>query len=53
MIFDLDPLAHEINVAESTTRIAATKLEFKLRKKEAIRWTKIEGEDSAAGQSNL
>ncbi|XP_041462764.1 protein SGT1 homolog [Lytechinus variegatus] len=38
-------LAHPIIPEKSTTRILSSKIEIKLKKEEAIRWNKLEGED--------
>ncbi|BGP17726.1 hypothetical protein JCM10213_005307 [Rhodosporidiobolus nylandii] len=49
VVFDLDPLAHAIDVGASTHRVLQPKIELTLKKKEGgIKWTKIEGEDEAA-----
>ena len=48
-MFDLDPLAHSIDVSKSSHRLAAPKIELKLAKKvQGIKWGKIEGEEEAA-----
>lgn len=49
VVFDLDPLAHDIDAAQSSYRVLAPKIEVKLVKKEGgIKWAKIEGEDEVA-----
>ncbi|GAA5889299.1 hypothetical protein JCM5296_005860 [Sporobolomyces johnsonii] len=51
IVFDLDPLAHPVDVAQSSYRVLQPKIELKLRKKDAgIKWTKIEGEDEPVAQ---
>ncbi|GAA5926993.1 hypothetical protein JCM1841_001605 [Sporobolomyces salmonicolor] len=51
IVFDLDPVAHPIDVAQSSYRVLQPKIELKLRKKDAgIKWTKVEGEDEPVGQ---
>ncbi|GAA5840014.1 hypothetical protein JCM11251_006587 [Rhodosporidiobolus azoricus] len=46
VVFDLDPLAHEIDVKQSKHRVLTPKIELTLKKKEGgIKWTKIEGEE--------
>ncbi|GAA5888539.1 hypothetical protein JCM6882_008990 [Rhodosporidiobolus microsporus] len=46
VVFDLDPLAHEIDVKQSKHRVLQPKIELTLKKKEGgIKWTKIEGEE--------
>ncbi|XP_011674642.1 protein SGT1 homolog isoform X1 [Strongylocentrotus purpuratus] len=39
-------LAHPIVPEKSTTRILNSKIEIRLKKEEAIRWSKLEGEDN-------
>ncbi|SAL98851.1 hypothetical protein [Absidia glauca] len=47
---ELDPLAHEIIPKESSYKILSTKLEIKLKKKQAgILWGALEGEDDQGG----
>jgi suppressor of G2 allele of SKP1 len=49
VIFDLDPLAHEIDVAASKHRVLQPKVEITLKKKVGgVKWAKIEGEDDQA-----
>lgn len=53
VVFDLDPLAHPIDVQQSSHRVLAPKIELKLVKKvQGIKWGKIEGDEeggAAAG----
>lgn len=45
-MFDLDPLAHPVDVTTSTTRVIPAKIEFKLRKATVgIKWAQLEGDD--------
>ncbi|GAA5860986.1 hypothetical protein JCM3774_003216 [Rhodotorula dairenensis] len=57
VVFDVDPLAHEIDVAASSYRVLQPKIEFKLIKKQGgVKWTKLEGQDESLvkmGPSNL
>ncbi|KAI8331184.1 SGS domain-containing protein [Chlamydoabsidia padenii] len=47
---ELDPLAHEILPKESTYKVLSTKLEIKLKKKQAgILWGALESEDDQGG----
>jgi suppressor of G2 allele of SKP1 len=49
---ELDPLAHEIIPKESSYKILSTKLEIKLKKKQAgILWGALESEDDQGGAS--
>ncbi|SCZ87678.1 BZ3500_MvSof-1268-A1-R1_Chr2-2g05144 [Microbotryum saponariae] len=49
VVFDLDPLAHEIDAQASSVRVLTPKIELKLIKKEpGIKWDKIEGDDDHA-----
>ncbi|GAA6040550.1 hypothetical protein JCM8097_005459 [Rhodosporidiobolus ruineniae] len=51
VVFDLDPLAHAIDVKESSYRVLTPKIELTLRKKDGgVKWAKIEGEDEQASQ---
>lgn len=56
-MFDVDPLAHDIDVEASSHRVLQPKIELKLVKKQGgIKWTKLEGEDESLvkmGASNL
>jgi hypothetical protein len=56
-VFDIDPLAHDIDVEASSHRVLQPKIELKLVKKQGgIKWTKLEGEDESLvkmGASNL
>ncbi|KAF7722026.1 Protein SGT1 A [Apophysomyces ossiformis] len=46
---ELDPLAHHIVPKESSYKVLSTKLEIKLRKKDAgVMWGTLEGEDTQA-----
>lgn len=46
VVFDLDPLAHAIDVAQSSYKVSTVKIEFKLRKKQSgIKWSALEGSD--------
>jgi len=46
VIFDLDPLSHDVVPAQSSARALSTKIEVKLIKaKPGIKWHKLEGED--------
>lgn len=48
-MFDLDPLAHPVDVAVSSHRVNAAKIELKLVKQTlGIKWSKIEGNDESA-----
>lgn len=57
VVFDVDPLAHDIDVEASSHRVLQPKIELKLVKKQGgIKWTKLEGEDESLvkmGASNL
>lgn len=49
---ELDPLAHEIVAKESSYKVLSTKLEIKLKKKQAgILWGALESEDDQGGAS--
>ncbi|GAA6016265.1 hypothetical protein JCM10207_000451 [Rhodosporidiobolus poonsookiae] len=49
VVFDLDPLAHPIDVQQSKYRVLTPKIELTLKKKDGgIKWAKIEGEDEDA-----
>lgn len=48
IVFDLDPLAHLIDPSASTHRILQPKIELKLRKKDAAKWGKLEGDEQVA-----
>ncbi|GAA5879799.1 hypothetical protein JCM16303_004184 [Sporobolomyces ruberrimus] len=51
IVFDLDPLAHEIDPKRSSYRVLQPKIEIKLTKVDAgIKWDKVEGEDQGAAQ---
>ncbi|GAA5864747.1 hypothetical protein JCM8547_008294 [Rhodosporidiobolus lusitaniae] len=51
VVFDLDPLAHDINVKQSKHRVLQPKIELTLKKKEGgIKWSKIEGEDEVVNK---
>ncbi|GAA5993429.1 hypothetical protein JCM11641_007155 [Rhodosporidiobolus odoratus] len=51
VVFDLDPLAHAIDVAGSSHRVLTPKIELTLKKKDGgVKWTKIEGEDEEAAK---
>jgi suppressor of G2 allele of SKP1 len=46
VVFDLEPLAHPIDVQQSSHRVLAPKIELKLVKKvQGIKWRKIEGDE--------
>ncbi|GAA5991177.1 hypothetical protein JCM10908_006572 [Rhodotorula pacifica] len=46
VVFDVDPLAHDIDVAASSHRVLQPKIELKLVKKQGgVKWNKLEGED--------
>ncbi|KWU44825.1 SGS-domain-containing protein, partial [Rhodotorula sp. JG-1b] len=48
VVFDVDPLAHDIDVEASSHRVLQPKIELKLVKKQGgIKWTKLEGEDES------
>lgn len=48
VVFDLDPLAHPIDVQQSSHRVLAPKIELKLVKKvQGIKWGKIEGDEES------
>lgn len=48
VVFDLDPLAHPIDVQKCSHRVLAPKIELKLVKQvEGIKWGKIEGDEEA------
>jgi hypothetical protein len=48
VVFDLDPLAHPVDVAASSHRVNAAKIELKLVKQTlGIKWSKIEGDDES------
>nr|ALR73091.1 suppressor of G2 allele of SKP1-like protein [Glaciozyma antarctica] len=52
VVFDLDPLAHAVDVAGSSHRVNPAKIEIKLKKKQpGIKWAKIEGEDEGVPAS--
>ncbi|KAK4055806.1 hypothetical protein OIO90_003059 [Microbotryomycetes sp. JL221] len=45
VVFDLDPLSHEIDPKQSSHRVLQPKIELKLVKKEpGLKWNKVEGE---------
>lgn len=47
-MFDVEPLAHQIDPSASSYRVLQPKIELKLVKKDAgIKWTKLEGEDES------
>lgn len=47
LVFDLDPLSHEIDPSRSSFRPLTTKVELRLSKaKAAIKWAKLEGEEA-------
>ncbi|GAA6059006.1 hypothetical protein JCM10212_001716 [Sporobolomyces blumeae] len=51
VVFDLDPLAHQVDPAKSSYRVLQPKIEVKLAKvDQGIKWNKVEGEDDAVGQ---
>ncbi|TNY20970.1 HSP20-like chaperone [Rhodotorula diobovata] len=47
VVFDLDPLAHPIDVAASSHRVLQPKIELKLKKKDGAKWGKLEGDEQA------
>lgn len=48
VVFDLDPLAHAVDVSASSHRVLQPKIELKLKKKEGgVKWNKLEGEDES------
>jgi suppressor of G2 allele of SKP1 len=51
IVFDLDPLAHPIDVSKSSHRLLQPKIEIKLKKVDGgIKWNKVEGDDEGAAQ---
>ncbi|GAA5902099.1 hypothetical protein JCM8208_002476 [Rhodotorula glutinis] len=48
VVFDLDPLAHSIDPSASTHRVLQPKIELKLKKKDAAKWGKLEGDEQVA-----
>lgn len=52
VVFDLDPLAHPVDVQASSYRVLTPKIEVKLVKKDkGLKWGKIEGEETAIGST--
>ncbi|POY73280.1 hypothetical protein BMF94_3614 [Rhodotorula taiwanensis] len=48
VVFDVDPLAHEIDTNASSYRVLRPKIELKLIKKSGgVKWNKLEGEDES------
>jgi hypothetical protein len=48
IVFDLDPLSHEIDPSKSSFRTLAPKIEIKLAKsKKGIKWNQLEGQDDS------
>ncbi|GAA5932908.1 hypothetical protein JCM3775_005259 [Rhodotorula graminis] len=48
VVFDLDPLAHPIDPSASTHRVLQPKIELKLKKQDAAKWGKLEGDEQVA-----
>lgn len=54
IVFDLDPLAHQIDPKQSSFRTLQPKIEIKLKKVDAgIKWNKVEGEDDTSATQKL
>jgi len=54
IVFDLDPLAHQIDPKQSSFRTLQPKIEIKLKKVDGgIKWNKVEGEDDTSAAQKL
>ena len=52
IVFDIDPLAHSVDVKKSSHRLMSSKIEFKLVKQShGVRWGKIEGDEEGSKTS--
>lgn len=53
-VFDLDPLAREIDPDSSSVKIMSTKIEATLRKKaQGIKWVQLEGNEESSGGAGV